>query len=226
MQGAATQGDAAVSSRSGNAADGPAPPPRIAVLAPLALELAPAGIRVNAVLPGGVETDMLRAPRLRPGESLSESELAQRVESQLAGLAALHPLGRLGRPEEIAEVVVATLIDGIRKRGLDCLPWSAAARSLLGRVRCIHHHDPDAAPDTRCYRVDCNRISRFLHGFKPQWTARRGAEQLYESFCQVGLTLDDFEGERFKRIAHVKHLVANGRLDGKLRWTDRQRKAG
>ena len=75
----------------------------------LALELAPAGIRVNAVLPGGVETDMLRAPRLRPGESLSESELAQRVESQLAGLAALHPLGRLGRPEEIAEVVVATL---------------------------------------------------------------------------------------------------------------------
>ena len=85
---------------------------------------------------------------------------------------------------------------------------------------------PDAAPDTRCYRVDCNRISRFLHGFKPQWTARRGAEQLYESFCQVGLTLDDFEGERFKRIAHVKHLVADGRLDGKLRWTDRQRKAG
>lgn len=75
----------------------------------LALELAPAGIRVNAVLPGGVETDMLRAPRLRPGESLSASELAQRVESQLAGLAALHPLGRLGRPEEVAEVVVATL---------------------------------------------------------------------------------------------------------------------
>lgn len=85
---------------------------------------------------------------------------------------------------------------------------------------------PDAAPDTRCYRVDCNRISRSLHGFKPQWTARRGAEQLYESFCDVGLTLDDFEGERFKRIAHVKHLVADGRLDAKLRWTDRQRKAG
>ncbi len=75
----------------------------------LALELAPARIRVNAVVPGGVETDMLRAPRLRPGESLGESELAERVEAQLAGLAALHPLGRLGKPEEIAEVVLATL---------------------------------------------------------------------------------------------------------------------
>lgn len=85
---------------------------------------------------------------------------------------------------------------------------------------------PDAAPDTRCYRVDCNRISRELHGFKPQWTARRGAQQLYQSFCDVGLTLDEFEGERFKRIAHIKHLIAGGELDGNLRWTGRKRMAG
>jgi len=75
----------------------------------LALELAPAGIRVNAVLPGGVETDMLRSPRLRPGESLSEAELDDRVASQLAALAALHPLGRLGTPQEVAAVIVSVL---------------------------------------------------------------------------------------------------------------------
>jgi nucleoside-diphosphate-sugar epimerase len=77
---------------------------------------------------------------------------------------------------------------------------------------------PDAGPDKRCYRVDCNRIARTLHGFKPQWTARRGVEQLYEAFCRVGLKLDDFEGERFKRIAHVKKLIADGTLDASLRW--------
>jgi NAD(P)-dependent dehydrogenase (short-subunit alcohol dehydrogenase family) len=75
----------------------------------LALELASAGVRVNAVLPGGVGTDMLRTPRLRPGESLSPEEAERRVESQLAALAELHPLGRLGKPEEVAAVIVQVL---------------------------------------------------------------------------------------------------------------------
>ena len=75
----------------------------------------------------------------------------------------------------------------------------------------------DAAPDKRCYRVDCGRIARTLHGFKPQWTARRGIEQLYETFQRVGLKLDDFEGERFKRIAHIKKLVDAGEVGPDLR---------
>jgi nucleoside-diphosphate-sugar epimerase len=76
---------------------------------------------------------------------------------------------------------------------------------------------PDAGPDLRCYRVDCNYIGRRLHGFKPQWTARRGVEQLYDAYCKTGLTLDDFEGERFKRIAHVKKLIRVGELSEDLR---------
>ena len=77
---------------------------------------------------------------------------------------------------------------------------------------------PDAGPDLRCYRVDCNHIALSLHDFKPQWTARRGVEELYDSFCRAGLTLEDFEGERFKRIAHVKKLIEDGDLDENLRW--------
>jgi nucleoside-diphosphate-sugar epimerase len=77
---------------------------------------------------------------------------------------------------------------------------------------------PDAGPDNRCYRVDCNKIARVLHDFKPQWTARRGIEQLYEEYKKVGLTLEEFEGEKFKRIAHVKYLISEGLLDETLRW--------
>jgi nucleoside-diphosphate-sugar epimerase len=85
---------------------------------------------------------------------------------------------------------------------------------------CRIEYAPDAGADLRCYRVDCNRIARELHGFKPQWTARRGVEQLYDVYRQVGLTLEEFEGERFMRIAHVKKLVDDGLLDGDLRWRD------
>jgi len=84
----------------------------------------------------------------------------------------------------------------------------------------------DAAPDKRCYRVDCGLIARTLHGFKPQWTARRGTEQLYEAFQRVGLKLEDFEGERFKRIAHIKKLVGNGELGPDLRRRSKLSNAG
>jgi nucleoside-diphosphate-sugar epimerase len=76
----------------------------------------------------------------------------------------------------------------------------------------------DAGPDKRCYRVDCNRIARVLHGFKPQWTARRGVEQLYQAYKTIGLQLEDFEGPKFMRIAHIKKLIGEGLLDENLRW--------
>jgi hypothetical protein len=82
---------------------------------------------------------------------------------------------------------------------------------------CEIAYAPDAAPDKRCYRVDCNKIARTLHGFKPQWTARRGVQQLYEEYKRVGLTLDEFEGPKFKRIAHIKELIHLEKLDHNLR---------
>jgi len=77
---------------------------------------------------------------------------------------------------------------------------------------------PDAGPDLRCYRVDCDRIARALHGFKPRWSARTGVEELYDRFQRTGLSVHDFEGPRFKRIEHLRGLVRDGRLDSTLRW--------
>lgn len=83
---------------------------------------------------------------------------------------------------------------------------------------CKVEYAPDAGPDPRCYRVDCNKIARTIHGFKPQWTVERGIEQLYQAFRDASLTLEEFEGERYKRIAHIKHLVEDGLLDDRLHW--------
>ncbi len=75
-----------------------------------------------------------------------------------------------------------------------------------------------AGPDKRCYRVNCDKLPQTLPDFKPQWDARRGAQELYTTFQRVGLTLEEFEGSRYKRVAHVKHLLSTGRLDSALRW--------
>jgi nucleoside-diphosphate-sugar epimerase len=83
---------------------------------------------------------------------------------------------------------------------------------------CRIEYAPDAGPDKRNYRVDFSKISRTLPGFRPIWTARKGAVELYEAYQKVGLLKEDFEGPRFRRIDHIKQLLASGRLDEDLRW--------
>ncbi len=79
----------------------------------------------------------------------------------------------------------------------------------------------DAGPDKRCYRVDCGKLKRILPEFRPQWSARRGAMQLYETYKEVGLRLEDFEGPRYKRIDHLRQLLDAGLLDSTFRWKER-----
>lgn len=75
-----------------------------------------------------------------------------------------------------------------------------------------------AEPDKRCYQVDCSKIAATLPAFQPQWTARRGIEQLYQAYLGVHLTSDEFLGPRYSRIAHIKGLIAEGKLEPTLRW--------
>ncbi|MBV8699056.1 MAG: NAD(P)-dependent oxidoreductase [Bradyrhizobium sp.] len=80
---------------------------------------------------------------------------------------------------------------------------------------------PDASPDTRSYRVNFDKIARVLPGFRPQWDARRGAEQLYEAFSRSKLTPEEFEGARYQRIGHIRKLIADGILADDLRHRPR-----
>lgn len=69
----------------------------------LSLELGAHRIRVNCVLPGTIDTGMLQA-------ALVAMNLEQR-EAFLQQVAAANPLGRVGRPEEVAAAVVYLLSD-------------------------------------------------------------------------------------------------------------------
>lgn len=65
----------------------------------LALECAAAGlpIRVNAVIPGGIETEMFEAELARTGMERDKA---------YALFAKIHPLGRIGKPAEVANAAL------------------------------------------------------------------------------------------------------------------------
>jgi len=73
-------------------------------------------------------------------------------------------------------------------------------------------------PDPRCYRVDCGKIMRVLPEYRPQWTVRRGMEQLRDAFQQNGLTREELLGDRYFRIKRLRALQAEGLIDESLRW--------
>ena len=85
---------------------------------------------------------------------------------------------------------------------------------------CKIEYAKDGSPDTRCYRVDFSKINRVLPDFKPQWTARKGAKEIFDAVKKAGLQLGDFEGPRYKRISHIQELLSSGRLDANLRWRE------
>ncbi|MEO1583650.1 MAG: SDR family oxidoreductase [Planctomycetota bacterium] len=66
----------------------------------LALEFGEAGIRVNALLPGAVDTPMLHA-----GLSRGHIE-AESIDGLVRGLGRKHVLGRVGLPEEIGKAAL------------------------------------------------------------------------------------------------------------------------
>lgn len=66
----------------------------------LAMEFAPKGIRVNAVSPAVVETPIYEG-------FIPKDE----VHGALQGFNAFHPLGRIGTPQEVAEVITFLLSD-------------------------------------------------------------------------------------------------------------------
>lgn len=77
-----------------------------------------------------------------------------------------------------------------------------------------------AGPDKRCYRADFSKIETRLPGFKPVWTVKRGIRELYDAYRDSDLTLEDFEGWRFHRLAHLKYLMERNLIGDDLRYFD------
>ena len=108
-------------------------------------------------------------------------------------------VGRTSENYQIREIaeIVASVVDGSR------VEFAAAS-----------------GPDARNYRVNCDKLPAIVPAFQPVWTAEKGAIELRDAYAAVGLSVEEFEGPRYRRIDHIKALIESAKLDSELRWTD------
>jgi nucleoside-diphosphate-sugar epimerase len=83
---------------------------------------------------------------------------------------------------------------------------------------CNIEFEKDAGPDKRSYRVDFSKYEKTFPDYKLQWDANVGTQNIYASYQKYGLKKEEYEGEKYKRIEHIKYLLRTGQLDSSLRW--------
>jgi NAD(P)-dependent dehydrogenase (short-subunit alcohol dehydrogenase family) len=70
----------------------------------LAVEYASSGLRANVVAPGAIDTAFVA--RSRAGAAATEQATPEAEEARRRRIMSSHPIGRMGTPQEIAEVIV------------------------------------------------------------------------------------------------------------------------
>ncbi len=88
-------------------------------------------------------------------------------------------------------------------------------RETVGECRLEYAGTGD--PDPRSYRVSFRKLARTFPELEIRWTAATGAEEILDAYREAGLTLAEFEGDRYVRLRRLNRLLADGRLDPTLR---------
>jgi nucleoside-diphosphate-sugar epimerase len=76
----------------------------------------------------------------------------------------------------------------------------------------------DSGGDNRSYRVSFDKINTQLPGFSCDYTARKGAEELYEVFKKIDMDEETFKGRHYTRLKQLKFLLETNQLNEDLYW--------
>jgi nucleoside-diphosphate-sugar epimerase len=96
-------------------------------------------------------------------------------------------------------------------------------RDVAGLVQecvpgCGIRYAAGAGPDTRCYRVNFDKLRRVLPAYAIRWSLRDGICQLRNAYQQNGMRPEDFAADRFVRVKRIMAHLGQGRVDSSLRW--------
>lgn len=76
----------------------------------------------------------------------------------------------------------------------------------------------DNGSDNRSYRVSFEKISGTLPGFSCDWSAEKGARQLFELFTRIQMTPETFVSPGFTRLKQLEHLIRTTQIDDNFFW--------
>jgi nucleoside-diphosphate-sugar epimerase len=72
--------------------------------------------------------------------------------------------------------------------------------------------------DNRSYRVSFEKIHARLPGFRCEFDARRGAQQLHDVFKRIDLGTEQFTGRGHTRLMQLEYLIRTRQIDEQFYW--------
>ncbi len=72
--------------------------------------------------------------------------------------------------------------------------------------------------DNRSYRVSFDKINTMLPGFKCDWNAQQGAQQLFDVFSHIDMSQDTFLFRGFTRLKQLEYLIRTQQIDQGFFW--------
>ncbi|MEM7726899.1 MAG: SDR family oxidoreductase [Cyanobacteria bacterium P01_A01_bin.45] len=75
--------------------------------------------------------------------------------------------------------------------------------------------------DNRSYRVSFEKINTVLPGFKCDWNAQSGAQQLYDIFNQIDMDKEIFQHRGFTRLKQLEYLIRTQQIDQNFFWSQK-----
>jgi len=76
----------------------------------------------------------------------------------------------------------------------------------------------ESGGDNRSYRVNFDKINSQLPGFKCDWDAKLGAEQLRKLFEQIDMANETFNARAFTRLKQLNYLITTQQIDNEFFW--------
>jgi nucleoside-diphosphate-sugar epimerase len=76
----------------------------------------------------------------------------------------------------------------------------------------------DSSADNRSYRVAFEKINKTLPGFKCEWNAQDGAQQLFDLFARIDMSEDTFLFRGFTRLKQLEYLIRTQQIDKDFFW--------